>query len=204
MRLSLSVASAVLLAATAWSQSETAAVDDEIIVNAPPANTGIAVEIQRMHNAYHDGEQGSRLYRVKRYAEAFPYLLRNAKRGFKGAQARIAYYYLSGMDPVAEDLERAVGWFGVAAHGSSAPWIRAWYHDVLRQIPDQSQPRAREVVAWYVAHYAARDLGVWCDMAAHAGTHIKRLRCRYEREIDYNRLFGGSLMDAAAAAGSSP
>jgi hypothetical protein len=140
-----------------------------------------AVTLSRIRN---DGGKGARLYRQKRYEEAFPLLLRAAEGGMKMAQARVGYIYHKGLGGVERDGEAALGWIGVAASGTTSPEIRNYFKAVMAEVPDNYVQVAEEIIAAYDGKYGDAATGFRCDMERQAGTHISRLKCDHEDEWD--------------------
>ena len=66
-----------------------------------------------------------------------------AKRGFKTAQARLAYIYLHGLGGIPYDPVRGVGWLSVAASPETMPWIRRYSKRIWKVVPDRYVGRSR-------------------------------------------------------------
>ena len=73
-----------------------AAYDEEVVVTADRLEKGAMPTQTIMVRTYNVLRRGKRLYSERRYAEALPYLVMTAKRGFKWAQAMAADIYLHG------------------------------------------------------------------------------------------------------------
>ena len=88
------------------------------------------------------------LYRKGRYAESFPYLQAAARTGFKLAQARLGYLYQHGLG-TDRDPYAAIGWYGVAATGTTLPEIRNGFKKIWRGIPEEYRPAVSTLVDEY-------------------------------------------------------
>ena len=144
-----------------------------------------------------DHALGSRLYRQKRYAEAFPYLMNAAKRGFKVSQARVGFIYQQGLGGVPRNGAAAVGWMGVAATRQTSPEIANYYARMRTQVPEAREAEIDEIVARYVTDYGPEATGVRCDNERIAGSHLSTLRCDHEDEYNFrNGLDTGAIFDA--------
>ena len=160
-------------------------VDDEVIVTGRPLDRHKVVSLETMMGIYQSRQQGSILYRQQRYADALPYLLAAARRGFKFAQARVGFILQQGPDGVPKDPEAAVAWLGVAATNPTHPEIRNYFNDVWKRIPDHHRGALQDTIDDYVERYGARANRVACDMSHKAGTWIKPLTCRFQDEHLY-------------------
>lgn len=142
--------------------------------------------------------KGGLLYRQQRYAEAFPYLMNAAKRGFKVSQARVGFIYQQGLGGVSRNPAAAIGWIGVAATRKASPEIVRYYREMRRQVPSEKGPQIDQIVARYVAEYGPDATGIRCDNTRAAGSHISTLKCEHEQEYDSRNVF-----DRAAIFGAS-
>lgn len=143
-----------------------------------------------MQQTYDSRGKGACFYRKGRYEEAFPYLQAAARKGFKLAQARLGFLYQQGLG-TDRDPYAAVGWYSVAAVGTTLPEIRNYFTDVWRRIPEEHQPRFEAVVKEYRANYSARHHRVDCDFSHRLGTFQKQLTCRFRDDaihIDHGPL----------------
>ena len=135
---------------------------------------------------YRDLAKAKRLFSTNQVDEAFPYLLRTARHGFKGSQATVGHIYLQGLGVVERDSEQAVGWLGVAASGSTSPSIRNYFQDIWQRVPERYVPHFEEVVEEYRSKYGERATGVVCDMRRPLRSHMKSLGCFFEKELEEN------------------
>ncbi|MCY3841257.1 MAG: hypothetical protein OXH09_21860 [Gammaproteobacteria bacterium] len=203
MRLCQIPIAALLLAFAlpATSQDETrsfstSASDDdieEIIVTAPPPERGKVPTYERVFQIYESRRKGSWLYRQRKYEEAFPHLLAAARSGFKFAQARVGFLYQQGLG-TPQDPYAAVGWLSVAADGTTHPEIRNYFKNLWERIPEAYVPTMEAVVDHYREQYSSKAHRVGCDMSFQAGTHIKKLTCRFMDEGIYQD-FGGFVQE---------
>jgi len=148
---------------------------------------------------YEDRRKGSYFYRIGKLKEAFPYLLNAARHGFKYAQARVGYLYLTGRGDVPQDNETAIGWLGVAASATTMPEISRYWNNVREQIPEELMPHAEEVVSSYIARYGADANRVNCRRSRSARSHIKTLSCYFDDEFRYS-----GALDALSARSFTP
>ena len=171
---------------------------------------GQAVDMSQRESEYYvrsvhaSNRMGDRLYRLRKYREAFPHLEAAAKGGFKLAQARLGFIFLHGLNVVEknyENLETGIGWLGVAADGVTHPEIRNYYKTVWKSMDEKWQPYMTQVVEAFIASYGSESNGVSCESARRAGSHIARMRCRFDVESDwtaqdienagpFNQIFG--------------
>ena len=185
---------------------DTAREPEEVIVRPYDWEPGMVPSAETMQQIYDLRGVGSCLYAKGRYIEAFPYLRAAARSGFKLAQARLAFLYQQGLG-TKRDPHAAIGWYGVAATGTTLPEIRNGYKRIMRRIPEEQRPAVAELVDEYREQYGADRHRVDCDLSVRAGTFLKKLTCRFRDEgihIDYGPLFyalvqemaGDELMDA--------
>lgn len=167
-----------------------AAEPEEVLVTGSRLEPGSVVPYEDMQHVHDSRAKGACLYKRGRYDEAFPYLQAAAKRGFKFAQARVGFLHQQGLgtrrDPVA-----AVGWLAVAADGTTHPEIRRHFKDLWERIPEEHVPRFEAVRDDYRAKYGSRRHRVNCDLSFKAGTHFKKLTCRFMDEgihVDFGPL----------------
>lgn len=163
------------------------------------------VEMGRIRD---DSGEGARLYRQKRYREAYPLLLSAAENGFKYAQARVSYIYQRGLGGVTRDARAAIGWLGVAASPVTAPEIRDYYLRFMEAIPEELRSLADQIVVEYREKYDSNAMGLHCQHERQAGTHVARLKCEFEEEfatrdtLDEEAISTG-IGDSAGGAGGS-
>ncbi|MEM7363337.1 MAG: hypothetical protein AAF525_04900 [Pseudomonadota bacterium] len=129
---------------------------------------------------------GAQHYRKGDYEQAFPYLQKAARNGFKMAQARISHIYLNGLGGIDRNVQAGIGWLGVAADRPTSPEIRKSLKDLRKQIPAERRARFDQVVDAYREEYHPSKLGVKCTNERSAGSHISRLKCDYteSRNLD--------------------
>ncbi|MXY52362.1 MAG: sel1 repeat family protein [Gammaproteobacteria bacterium] len=164
--------------------------DEEVVVKAPPLETDAEAVANRMLDTYLSRERGRRLYLQHRYAEAVPYLLAAAKRGFKMSQARLGEIYVLGLDDVPQDIAAGMGWLGVAASGTTMPSIRNRFKELRSHVPPPLQPRLETIVAAFAAKYGSEATGVTCTRDKLLGTNTTKLDCFFGDEWKYVRYFG--------------
>lgn len=164
--------------------------DEEVVVEAPPLETTPEAIANRMIDTYLSNERGRRLYLQHRYAEAVPYLLAAAKRGFKMSQARLGEIYVLGLNDVPQDIAAGMGWLGVAASGTTMPSIRNRFKELRSHVPSSFQPRLEEVVAAFTEKYGSEATGVSCTRDKLLGTNATKLDCFFGDEWKYMRYFG--------------
>lgn len=168
--------------------------EEEVVVTAAPPEAGKTPSFAYLQETYTVRDRGAMLYLRGRFEEAYPYLLASAKRGFKLAQARVGFLSQQGLgttqDPVA-----AVGFLGIAAKGTTLPEIRNHFRNLWKKIPDEMTPELENVIAQYESDYGADTHGVSCDLSYKAGTHLKRLTCRFDYDSVYQD-FGDTLNDS--------
>jgi len=144
-------------------------------------------------------------YKKGNFREALPYLEIAAKRGFKMAQARLGYLYLTGAGGAVEpDIEKAIGWLGVAAavyetNSDTTPEAKRYYRTVIDNLPRDFESDVEQIVAEYTTLYGADATTLHCRMDYRGGTHIKRLKCDYEAE----QIRAGDLLSDPAGVSSS-
>ncbi len=172
----------------AFAQGEAAADDVETMVvtasriaAAAPA-PGMAPSGTFISAIYDAATRGVALYREGRYAEALPFLVAAAKRGFKQAQALAADIYLEGRG-VPMDIESGIGWLGVAAAPKSSAGIRMAFEAAKADLPPKFTAQAvRDIVRRYRSRYGHRQHRVACRMAPIDSTtslRMKQLRCSF-------------------------
>lgn len=164
--------------------------DEEVVVEAPPLEANSEAIANRMIDTYHSNERGRRLYLQHRYAEAVPYLLAAAKRGFKMSQARLGEIYVLGLNDVPQDIAAGMGWLGVAASGTTMPSIRNRFKELRSHVPPPLQPRLEAIVAAFTAKYGSKATGVTCTRDKLLGTNATKLDCFFGDEWKYMKYFG--------------
>ena len=158
--------------------------DEEMIVTAPKPDRGQVPQFEYLLETYKARSKGSLLYRRGKYAEAFPYLLVAAKRGFRLAQARVGFLFQQGIG-TPRDAEAAITWFALAATPDTLPEIMNYFRAQWSKIPPEYIPRLELLIDEYREQYGNRENRVVCDMSRKAGTHFKKLTCRFMDESIY-------------------
>lgn len=152
---------------------------EEVVVSADRLAVPSLLE---MHDTYRAQEQGDKHFRRRDYASAYPHLLAAAKRGFKTAQARLAYIYLRGLGGIPYDPIRGVGWLSAAATPETLPWIRRYSNRIWDIVPERYLAELEIVADRYRAKYASDATGVSCNRNRRAGTHRVALTCLFDDE----------------------
>lgn len=152
---------------------------EEVIVSADRLPVPSRIE---MMDTYQAQGQGTKHFRRRDYARAYPHLLAAAKRGFKTAQARLAYIYLHGLGGIPYDPVRGVGWLSVAASPETMPWIRRYSKRIWKVVPDRYVADLELVADRYRAKYGRGATGVSCNRNRRAGTHQTELTCLFDGE----------------------
>ena len=181
---------------------------EEIVVTAPRPERGKVPSYERVFQIYESRRKGAWLYQQGKYEEAFPHLLAAARSGFKFAQARVGFLYQQGLG-TPQDPYAAVGWLGLAAEGTSHPEIKNYFRDLWARIPEPYVPGLEAVIDDYRGKYSAKANRVGCDMSRTAGSHIRKLTCRFMDEGIYENfgqfmeeLGGGAPAGDAGGGGS--
>lgn len=178
----ISVALGLLVAPVAAAQAgELADPDDveEVIVSAERLPVPSRIE---MMDTYQAQGQGTKHFRRRDYGRAYPHLVTAAKRGFKTAQARLAYIYLHGLGGIPYDPVRGVGWLSVAASPETMPWIRRYSKRIWKIVPERYVTDLEIVADRYRAKYGRGATGVSCNRNRRAGTHRTALTCLFDHE----------------------
>ena len=152
---------------------------EEVIVTAERLPVPSLIE---MRDVYRAQGQGVRHFRRGDYARAYPHLLAAAKRGFKTAQARLAYIYLHGLGGIPYDPVRGVGWLSVAATPETLPWIRRYHKQIWDIVPERHVSALQIVADRYRTRYSSVRTGVSCNRNRRAGTHQVSLTCLFDDE----------------------
>lgn len=138
-------------------------------------------------------EQANRLYRERKYDQAYPLLLYLAKRGFRDAQSRLAYILFNGAGDIQKSNLRALGWLGAASAHPTEPGFRVLFNRYMRQVPEYAVPRVEEVVNGYreqYSHSEFQDCSTDSPYAlAQAASIVKRTFCRFRVEAIANACF---------------
>ena len=152
---------------------------EEVVVSAERLPTPSLLE---MRDVYQAQGQGVRHFRRRDYARAYPHLLAAAKRGFKTAQARLAYIYLHGLGGIPYDPVRGIGWLSVAASPETLPWIRRYSKRIWEIVPERYAADLKLVAKEYRSKYGRGATGVSCNRNRNAGTHQTSLTCLFDEE----------------------
>ena len=179
LALNASAAEPVASTASYAESSEEALIEDEIKVIGE--RTPLTVE-DRMR-IYRELAKARQLYSDNEIDEAFPLLLKTARKGFKNAQARVGHIYLRGLGNVDQDPVEAMGWLGVASSGTSSPPIRNYFNDIWERIPDKYVDSFEEVVEEYRARYGENATGVVCELHRPLRSFVKQLICYFEQDL---------------------
>ena len=181
-------------------------IEDEIIIRSERID--IMTPASKILDVYDANTRGGYYYRLRKYDRAYPYLKEAAEAGFKESQARLGFIYQQGLGGVERNWIEAVGWLGVAASRTSRPEIMNYWKNIYKRIPEENLDAIDHIVEVYVGKYGSDATGVLCDMNRPAGSHIKKMRCYFEDEIDYRdpggELFPGVEIDTAVGGGGGP
>lgn len=193
------------LAQTATRTAETVPnreIEDEIVVTGESIQITPAMQILDVYDAHN---RGGYYYRLRMYERAYPYLKEAAMAGFKESQARLGFIYQQGLGGVERNWIEAVGWLGVAASKTSRPEIINYWKRLYKRIPEDRHEMIDHIVEVYTDKYGSEATGVICDMNRPAGSHIKKMRCYFEDEIEYRdpggELFPGVEIDTSVGGG---
>lgn len=152
---------------------------EEVVVSAERLPVPSRIE---MMDTYQAQGQGTKHFRRRDYARAYPHLVTAAKRGFKTAQARLAYIYLHGLGGIPYDPVRGVGWLSVAASPETLPWIRRYSKRIWKIVPERYAADLEIVADRYRTKYGRGATGVSCNRNLRAGTHLTSLTCLFDAE----------------------
>ena len=177
-------------------------IEDEIVVTGESIQITPAMDILDVYDAHN---RGGYYYRLRMYERAYPYLKEAAMAGFKESQARLGFIYQQGLGGVERNWIEAVGWLGVAASKTSRPEIINYWKRLYKRIPEHRHEMIDHIVEVYTDKYGSEATGVICDMNRPAGSHIKKMRCYFEDEIEYRdpggELFPGVQIDTSVGGG---
>lgn len=177
-------------------------IEDEIVVTGESIQITPAMQILDVYDAHN---RGGYYYRLRMYERAYPYLKEAAMAGFKESQARLGFIYQQGLGGVERNWIEAVGWLGVAASKTSRPEIINYWKRLYKRIPEERHEMIDHIVEVYTEKYGSEATGVICDMNRPAGSHIKKMRCYFEDEIEYRdpggELFPGVEIDTSVGGG---
>lgn len=174
---------------------------EEVVVQGIQEEVLHAFQFDDFHQVNRTGEH---YYLTRQYKKAFPYLLASAKRGFKMAQARLGYIYLSGLGGIERSIPTAIGWIGVAAEPRSDPQIKNYFRNIMRRLPDHLRDEVQEIVSAFIEKYGAEATGISCIHTRVAGTHISQLTCNFKNEFALRDAMLQEWMSTAFAETSGP
>lgn len=174
---------------------------EEVVVQGIREDVLHAFQFDDFHEVNRTGEH---YYLTRQYKKAFPYLLASAKRGFKMAQARLGYIYLSGLGGVKKSVPTAIGWIGVAAEPRSDPQIKNYFRRIMKAIPDDLKDEVQEIVEAFIEKYGTDATGMSCIHTRIAGTHISTLTCNFKNEFSLRDAMLQEWMSTAFAETSGP
>ena len=160
-------------------QSDEALIEDEIRV----IGERRPLTLEERMRIYRELARARDLYSRNEIDEAFPLLLKTARKGFKNAQARVGHIYLRGLGNVEQDPVEAIGWLGVASAGNTSPPIRNYFNDIWKRIPDKYVDSFEEVVEEYRGKYGENATGVVCELHRPLRTFVKQLTCYFEQDL---------------------
>ena len=165
---------------------------EEVVVTAERLEKGAMPTQVVIVQTYNALQRGKRLYNLRRYKEALPYLLVGAKRGFKWGQAMAADIYLHGRGGVQRDIEAGMGWLGVAARPQTAPAIQRYFRQAMAEMPGHARRHIENVVERYREQWSSRHWRVTCRRSV-AGSPLglglmslrlnKRMTCTFVDEV---------------------
>ena len=159
--------------------TEEALIEDEITV----IGERTPLTLEERVKIYRELARARELYSSNKIDEAFPLLLKTARKGFKNAQARVGHIYLRGLGEIEQDPVEALGWLGVASSGTTSPPIRNYFNDMWKRLPDRYVPHLEEVVEEFRTKYGEGVTGVVCELHRPARTYVKQLVCYFEQDL---------------------
>ena len=160
---------------------------EEVIVEGERIDPA-SMDYLELEQIYRQKESASRNFKIGKYEEAFPGLLRLAKLGFKDAQARVGFLFLHGLGGQQKSNLKALGWLGVASQGTTRPQYRNIFNQMMSEVPEQQQSLVAFVVADYREKFNSENLGIECW---HSNVnHVRQFTCRYHDEMHkyYNHM----------------
>ena len=153
------------------------------LITAPAPEIGQIPSGEFISQVYDAASRGSQLYREGKYKEALPLLLVAARRGFKWAQASAADILLHGRGGVPADMERGIGWLGVAAMPKTTNSMTQFFRDSKAKLPARFTPEAVDaIVSDYRAQYANLRHRVACRQRPTDPSwslRVRSLRCHF-------------------------
>ena len=161
-------------------QRSSSSFDEDLIVEGIREEIFHAFEFDDFHQVNQTGEH---YYITRQYKKAFPYLLASAKRGFKLAQARLAFLYFKGLGGVESSFPLGIGWLGVAASPKTDPEIKNYFKRIMRKLPEEVKEEAQKVVDAFISKYGTKATGMSCIHTRVAGSHISKLTCNFKKEF---------------------
>ncbi|MCY4096459.1 MAG: hypothetical protein OXG05_15220 [Gammaproteobacteria bacterium] len=153
---------------------------EEIVVKGERIVIDTRIAFERLTDS---NAKGARLYKHRKYKEALPYLLHGAQVGFKMSQARLGTIYLYGLGGVERNVEKGIGWLGVASEPRTSPEIRNMWRKVDAQIPTNYRAHASSLVDKYREMYGVNATGTTCEMVPNTKSFVSRLECSLSDEL---------------------
>lgn len=133
--------------------------------------------LEELRDALEAHRKGNELYEKEQYAEAYPYLLKAAKIGFKDSQARLGFILLHGVDGVPPHHARAIGWLSAASTGKTKPVVKRYYEMLVSAVPSSHAELINKVATGYAEKYGRSEPVVTCRTARFTSSYIKRMKC---------------------------
>ena len=152
---------------------------EEVVVQGERVHPS-AMALSIMNVIYQHKEKSARNFKIGKYEEAFPDLLRLAKLGFKDEQARVAYIYLHGLGGQQKSNLKALGWLGVASYGTTRPQYRNLFNQLLANIPLSHRVLVDTTVSDYRTRFAAKHLGITCERSRTG--HLDKFTCLFDAQ----------------------
>lgn len=174
---------------------------EEVLVVADRLKKGDVPSQTIIVQTYSTLRRGKRLYNDRHYAEALPFLVMGAKRGFKWAQAMAGDIYMHGRGGVPRDIEVGMGWLGTAATPQTEPSIQTYFRQAMAEISPRQRNHIEGVVHRYREQWSARGYRVSCRRTVSESPAAfvnslrlnRRLRCTFVDEVPVCREpWGGS------------
>ena len=142
---------------------------------------GSRLDLVEMQQIYKKKDRVARQFKLGRYREAFPGLLKLAKLGMKDSQARVAFIYLHGLGGVPKSNLKALGWLATAATPDTRPQYRNLLKKLLAQVPSEMHGTVDRVIADFRSKYDSRVRGVNCEMSRLS--RGLKFSCRFDDEM---------------------
>lgn len=175
----------VVIASHSLGQQETQAqledetiIEDMVILGERVDARDPDLSMPAMITLYDTNARGASLYKRERYVEAIPYLRASAEIGFKMAQVRLGSIYWYGLGGVKQDMEKGIGWMGVAASSGASGSITRYYKSALDAVPEESIPTIERIVQEYIIRYGQGATGMDCVHEKTTNSLIREYRCK--------------------------